>query len=293
MAVSDYARIEKTIRYLEANFRTQPSLAAVAAQVHLSEYHFQRLFRRWAGISPKRFLQVLTADYARRLLRETRTVLEVSDATGLSSAGRLHDLLVNLHAATPGEIKAQGANLCIQYGSHPSPFGECLIAVTARGICAIEFIATGGRAAALAQLQRHWPAATWRLQPRATQPVAARLFAVVHGNGERFDLLVQGSNFQVQVWEALLRIPSGSVVSYADVAACIAVPTATRAVASAIARNPVAVLIPCHRVIRKSGVFGEYRWGSVRKKALLGWEVAQQVVVDSETMGEEPVDWGE
>jgi AraC family transcriptional regulator of adaptative response/methylated-DNA-[protein]-cysteine methyltransferase len=286
MAASDYARIEKTIRYLEANFRAQPSLAAVAAQVHLSEYHFQRLFRRWAGISPKRFLQVLTAGYARRLLHESRTVLEVSDAAGLSSGGRLHDLLVNLHAVTPGDIQAQGANLCIQYGFHPSPFGECLIAVTARGICAIEFVTTGGRATALAQAKRHWPAASWRLQPRATQVVAARLFAGARTDGERFDLLVQGSNFQAKVWEALLRIPSGSVVSYEDVATRIAAPTATRAVASAIARNPVAVLIPCHRVIRKSGVFGEYRWGSARKKALLGWEAAQRAG-DGETMVEE------
>jgi AraC family transcriptional regulator, regulatory protein of adaptative response / methylated-DNA-[protein]-cysteine methyltransferase len=288
MAVSDYARIEKTIRYLEANFRAQPSLAVVAAQVHLSEYHFQRLFRRWAGISPKRFLQVLTADYARHLLHESRTVLEVSDAAGLSSASRLHDLLVNLHAATPGDIQAQGANLSIQYGFHASPFGECLIAITVRGICAIEFVTTGGRAAVLAQVKRHWPAATWRLQPRATQPVAARLFAVARANGERLDLLVQGSNFQVKVWEALLRIPSGRVVSYEDLAARIAAPTATRAVASAIARNPVAVLIPCHRVIRKSGVFGEYRWGSARKKALLGWEVAQRAGDDGMITEEQP-----
>jgi AraC family transcriptional regulator of adaptative response/methylated-DNA-[protein]-cysteine methyltransferase len=286
MAASDYARIEKTIRYLEANFRAQPSLAALAAQVHLSEYHFQRLFRRWAGISPKRFLQVLTADYARRLLHESHTVLEVSDAAGLSSAGRLHDLLVNLHAVTPGDIQAQGANLRIQYGFHPSPFGECLVAVTARGICAIEFITTGGRAAALAQLKRQWPAASRRLQPRATQPLAARLFAAPRTVSDRLDLLVQGSNFQVKVWEALLRIPSGRVVSYEDIAARIAAPTATRAVASAIARNPVAVLIPCHRVIRKSGVFGEYRWGSARKKALLGWEAAQRA--DDEAIIVEP-----
>jgi AraC family transcriptional regulator of adaptative response/methylated-DNA-[protein]-cysteine methyltransferase len=187
---------------------------------------------------------------------------------------------------TPGDIQAQGANLCIQYGFHPSPFGECLIAVTARGICAIEFVTTGGRATALAQAKRHWPAASWRLQPRATQVVAARLFAGARTDGERFDLLVQGSNFQAKVWEALLRIPSGSVVSYEDVATRIAAPTATRAVASAIARNPVAVLIPCHRVIRKSGVFGEYRWGSARKKALLGWEAAQRAG-DGETMVEE------
>ena len=280
----DFARIEKAICFVEANFRTQPSLAQVAAQVHLSEYHFQRLFRRWAGISPKRFLQYLTADYARQLLRESRSVLEVSDATGLSGAGRLHDLMVNLHAATPGEIKALGANLRIQYGFHPSPFGECLVAVTGRGICAIEFIAAGGRAAALAHLKRQWPQATWRLQPRATQPTVARLFAAARAAGDRLDLFVQGSNFQVKVWEALLRIPPASAVSYEDIAACIAAPTATRVVASAIARNPVAFLIPCHRVIRKTGAFGEYRWGSARKKAMLGWEAAQRAGGDNDKL---------
>jgi AraC family transcriptional regulator of adaptative response/methylated-DNA-[protein]-cysteine methyltransferase len=287
MATSDYARIEKAIHYLEANFRTQPALADVAAQVHLSEYHFQRLFRRWAGISPKRFLQYLTAEFARRLLHESHTVLAASDAAGLSGTGRLHDLLVNLHAATPGEIKAQGANLHIQYGFHPSPFGECLLAVTGRGICGIEFVATDGRGAALAHLKRQWPAATWRQQPRATQPAAARLFAAARAAGDRFDLYVRGSNFQVKVWEALLRIPSGSAVSYETIAARIAAPTATRAVASAIARNPVAFLIPCHRVIRKTGAFGEYRWGSARKKAMLGWEAAQRAAGKEETIPEE------
>ena len=276
MGTTDYARIEKAIHYLEANFRAQPSLAAVAEQVHLSEYHFQRLFRRWAGISPKRFLQYLTANYARRLLHASRNVLEVSDAAGLSGAGRLHDLMVNLYAATPGEIQALGANLHVQYGLHPSPFGECLIAVTARGIGAIEFIVAGGRGAALARLRQQWPAASWCLQPRATQPVAARLFDVARERGDRIDLFVQGSNFQVKVWEALLRIPPGRVVSYSDVAAHIHAPTATRAVASAIARNPVALLIPCHRVIRSSGVFGDYRWGSARKKAIFGWEAARR-----------------
>ena len=278
---SDYARIEKTIRYLEANFRAQPSLTEVAAQVHLSEYHFQRLFRRWAGISPKRFLQTLTAEFARDLLRQSRTVLEVSDAAGLSSTSRLHDLLVTLHAATPGEIKDQGANLVIQYGFHPSPFGELLLAQTTRGICAIEFVTTQGRAAALARIQRPWPAAQWQLQPRVTQSSAARLFSIATA-GERFDLLVHGSNFQVKVWQALLRIPLGSAVAYEDVAAQIEAPTATRAVASAVARNPIAILIPCHRVIRKTGACGEYRWGSTRKRALLGWEAAQCVGAEDE-----------
>lgn len=272
MAASDYERIEKTIRYLEANFRAQPSLAEVAAQAQLSEYHFQRLFRRWAGISPKRFLQALTAEYARNLLRASRNVLEVSDAAGLSSGGRLHDLLVTLHAVTPGEIQERGANLTIQYGFHPSPFGEFLLAKTARGICCIEFVASEGRDATLANVRRQWPAADWRLQPRATKVLAQKLFS---NSQERFDLWVRGSNFQIKVWQALLRIPRGSVAAYEDLAARIEAPSATRAVASAVACNPVAILIPCHRVIRKTGAFGEYRWGSTRKKALLGWEAVQ------------------
>ena len=275
MSGSDYARIEKAIVWLAANFRAQPSLADIAAQLRLSEYHFQRLFRRWAGISPKRFLQVLTAEHARHLLRESRNVLEVSDASGLSGGGRLHDLMVKLHAVTPGEVQAQGANLVIRYGFHASPFGECLIALTARGVCGIEFVTGAGRAATLAAMQSHWPRATWHREPHATQAVAARLF----GSARRrsgIDLYVQGSNFQVKVWEALLAIPPGHILSYEDVAAGIGAPSATRAVASAIARNPVALIIPCHRVIRKTGAFGEYRWGAVRKQALLGWEVAQR-----------------
>ncbi len=281
MATSDYARIETAIRYLDANFREQPSLSEIAAQVHLSEYHFQRLFRRWAGITPKRFLQYLTAEHSRRLLRESRSVLEVSDASGLSSAGRLHDLLVGLHAVTPGEWKAQGANLVIHYGFHPSPFGECLIAITRRGICTLEFVETGSRTKALARLKSQWQGATLRLQPRATRPMVARVFTAPHTTADRCDLYVQGSNFPVKVWEALLRIPPGQVVSYEDMAARIGAPAATRAVASAIARNPIAFLIPCHRVIRKTGVFGEYRWGSARKQAMLGWEAAQRVTDDA------------
>jgi AraC family transcriptional regulator of adaptative response/methylated-DNA-[protein]-cysteine methyltransferase len=280
MTTSDYARIETAIRYLDANFREQPSLSEIAAQVHLSEYHFQRLFRRWAGITPKRFLQYLTAEHSRRLLRESRSVLEVSDANGLSSAGRLHDLLVGLHAVTPGELKTQGADLVIRYGFHPSPFGECLIAITGRGICALEFVETGSRTKALARLKSQWQGASLRLQPRATRLMAARVFAASRA-ADRCDLYVQGSNFQVKVWEALLRIPPGRVVSYEDMAARIGAPAATRAVASAIARNPVAFLIPCHRVIRKTGVFGEYRWGSARKQAMLGWEAAQRVADDA------------
>jgi AraC family transcriptional regulator, regulatory protein of adaptative response / methylated-DNA-[protein]-cysteine methyltransferase len=274
----DYARIERAILYLNGHFAEQPSLGEVAAHVRLSEYHFQRLFRRWAGISPKRFLQYLTAEHARGLLQRSRNVLEASDGAGLSSAGRLHDLMVAIHAATPGEVKSRGADLAIEYGIHPSPFGPCLIALTPRGICAFEFLSAGGRGT-LARLRAQWPRASLRENRRRTQPVADRLFHFRHdAPGGPLQLHVQGTNFQVKVWEALLRIPLGAAVSYEDIAAAVGVPHAARAVGSAIARNPVALLIPCHRVIRKSGALGEYHWGATRKQAILGWEAARSAV---------------
>lgn len=274
-AHSDYTRIEKAIRYVGENFRAQPSLAQIAARTGLSEYHFQRMFRRWAGISPKRFLQYLTANYARQLLHESRTVLEVSDAAGLSGGGRLHDLFVNLHAVTPGEVRAFGADLAIRFGFHATRFGECLVALTTRGVCGLEFVMQAGHKAAVARLKSQWPAAIFHESPRATHPVVERLFGTEDGG--QIDLFVSGSNFQIKVWEALLRIPSGRVVAYTDIAARIGRPAATRAVASAIAHNRVAVLIPCHRVIRNSGAFGEYRWGAARKQALVGHELSRRV----------------
>jgi len=276
MSGVDYARIEKAISFIEANFRSQPTLAEVAASVGLSQHHFQRLFRRWAGISPKRFLQYLTARYAEGLLQDSRDVLEASYEAGLSGPGRLHDLLVNIHGVTPGELKGQGAGLTLRYGVHRSPFGDCLLAITERGICGLAFIGPWGRDKALADMRRRWPRAVFRKGPHVTQAIADRIFASARKKGEQpFDLFVQGTNFQIKVWEALLRIPPGSAVSYGDVAESIGAPRAVRAVGTAIKQNPVAFLIPCHRVIRKSGIVGEYRWGSARKKAILGWEAVR------------------
>jgi AraC family transcriptional regulator of adaptative response/methylated-DNA-[protein]-cysteine methyltransferase len=276
MVTDDYTRIEKAILFLETNFREQPGLKDIAASVGLSEYHFQRLFRRWAGISPKRFLQYLTAEYAKDLLRESRNVLEVAYEVGLSGGGRLHDLCVNIHGVTPGELRDQGTGLAIRYGFHPSPFGEGLLAVTKRGICGLMFLSSGGRQEAIARLKSQWQGAVLREDPSATQPFVDRIFAPSrYGADPALTLFVKGTNFQVKVWEALLRIPMGSVVSYQDVAVSIAAPGAARAVGSAVAQNPVAFLIPCHRVIRKTGAFGDYQWGSARKKAILGWEAAQ------------------
>ncbi len=271
----DYLRIERAIEYLAHHAHDQPRLQQVAARVGLSEYHFQRLFRRWAGVSPKRFLQYLTAERARVLLQSSRSVLDAAFDTGLSSPGRLHDLMIAIHAATPGDIKARGAGLTIDYGIHASPFGECLIALTERGICALEFLSPLGRTQALARLKASWSAASFREQPSATQSIAQRLFARRSNARTPLHLLVRGTNFQVKVWEALLRIPSGHVASYEDVAGVLGAPHATRAVASAVAQNSIAFLIPCHRVIRKTGAFGDYRWGAKRKQALLAWEAAR------------------
>lgn len=272
---TDYERIERAIRYLEQNYRRQPDLKAMARGAGLSEFHFQRLFRRWAGISPKRFVQYLTAGHAVRVLRESRTNLDAAYEAGLSGGGRLHDLLINLHAVTPGELKRAGAGLTIQYGFHPSPFGECLIAMTARGICHLGFSPPENRRAALADLAAEWPRAQLVEAPRVTAPLARRLFTGGNGQAPGIDLHVRGTNFQIKVWEALLRIPAGITVSYEDLARHIRAPSAVRAVANAVANNPIAWLIPCHRVIRKSGALGGYRWGETRKKVLLAWEAAR------------------
>lgn len=272
---ADYERIERAIRYLEANYQRQPDLKELARGAGLSEFHFQRLFRRWAGISPKRFLQYLTAEHAVRVLRQSCTNLDAAFDAGLSGGGRLHDLLVNFHAATPGELKRAGAGLTIQYGFHSSPFGECLIGVTARGVCHLGFVPPEGRRSALAELTAEWPQARFEEALGATAPIARRLFTRGNGHSPGIDLHVRGTNFQIKVWEALLRIPPGNVVPYEDIARRIRVPRAVRAVANAVAHNPVAWLIPCHRVIRKSGALGGYRWGETRKKALLAWEAAR------------------
>lgn len=270
-----YQRIEQAILFLEKNFRRQPSLQEIAARAHLSEYHFQRLFRRWAGISPKRFLQFLTKEYAKKLLENSQNLLDITYETGLSSPGRLHDLFVSCEAVTPGEFKNQGEGLTIDYGFHPTPFGECLLAVTERGVCNLFFVRNDRRQRALAALKQQWQRANLRENPRVTRPLISRIF---NSNGQPasrpLNLLLKGSNFQIKVWEALLKIPSGSVVSYENLAEHLGMPRASRAVGNAVAKNPISFLIPCHRVIRKAGESGNYGGGPARKKAMLGWEAA-------------------
>jgi AraC family transcriptional regulator of adaptative response/methylated-DNA-[protein]-cysteine methyltransferase len=270
----DYRRVEQAIRYLEANYLDQPELEEVAASIGLSEYHFQRLFTRWVGISPKRFLQYLTKEHAKHLLRRSGDLLEAAYASGLSGPGRLHDLFVSTEAVTPGEYKQSGAGLEIRYGFHPTPFGQCLISLTARGVCGLSFVEPGAQDSALAQMRSRWRNAAFIHDPAATQPVVAQIFRPAGQPAGPMALYLNGTNFQIKVWEALLRIPSGSVVTYADIALAIGMPDAARAVGTAVGSNPIAVIIPCHRVIRKDGSYGEYHYGSARKKAILGWEFA-------------------
>ena len=268
-AASDYATIADAIRFIESHQRSQPTLAEVAASVNLSEYHFQRLFTRWVGISPKRFLQFLTKENAKRLLTES-SLLDAAYQSGLSSAGRLHDLLVQTEAVTPGEIRQRGAGLKIRYGTHASPFGACFIAATERGICRLSFDAEK----ALQQLQADYKNATLMQDSAHTQTLIERIFSPPK-NGTPLTLDLRGTNFQIQVWEALLRIPAGQLVTYQSIASAIGNPKANRAVGTAVGKNPIPLLIPCHRVIRATGEFGKYAFGSERKKAMLAWEIPQ------------------
>ncbi len=272
----DYETVRQAIDFLQTHYAEHPSLNEIARSVNMSEYHFQRLFSRWVGISPKKFMQYLTKERAKHLLSESGDLLSVSYAAGLSGPGRLHDLFVNYEAVTPGEYKQQGGGLDIHYGFHYSPFGECLVAVTNRGICDLVFLENGDRKAALSKLEEEWSSAIFTLDNEGTKNIIDEMMGLMQGQLDSpVRLFLKGTNFQVKVWEALLRIPTGSVVSYEDVAIHIGMPGASRAVGNAISHNPLPVLIPCHRVIRKSAEFGDYRYGASRKKALLGWEMAK------------------
>jgi AraC family transcriptional regulator, regulatory protein of adaptative response / methylated-DNA-[protein]-cysteine methyltransferase len=266
----DYGRVAAAIAYIEARAPEQPGLEEVAVAVGLSPHHFHRLFRRWAGLTPKRFLQLLTLESAKQRLDASRSVLDATYGVGLSGPGRLHDLFVGLEGVTPGEYRSGGEGVEIVYGVADSPFGAALVGRTARGVCHLSFVDTGDADPALEGLRSEWPAARFRRGDEVAEAVVSSMFA-----GDRPPLDVRGTNFQARVWEALLRIPEGEVTCYEDVAAALGRPGATRAVAGAVARNRVAWLIPCHRVIRKMGATGGYRWGSDRKRAMLAWEAAR------------------
>jgi AraC family transcriptional regulator of adaptative response/methylated-DNA-[protein]-cysteine methyltransferase len=274
---TEYLRIEKALNYLEEHFQDQPSLQELADHLNMSPFHFQRVFKRWAGISPKRFIQFLTIDYAKKMLDENRSVLDATYESGLSSPGRLHDLFVTIDGVTPGEFKTKGIGIEIVYGIHSSPFGDCLLAITERGICGLTFTTDKGLGKALAGLQSQWEQARLRESTQTTKTFLDQIFTSSPGDGRgSVSLFLKGTNFQIKVWEALLKIPQGFVCSYEEIAGYLGKPTAARAVGNAVAANPVAYIIPCHRVIRKIGAIGNYRHGTTRKKAMIGWEAAQR-----------------
>ncbi|NML22505.1 methylated-DNA--[protein]-cysteine S-methyltransferase [Pseudoflavitalea sp. G-6-1-2] len=277
-AQHQYETIAKAIEYLYEHFREQPDLEEVAAQVHVSPFHFQRMFTDWAGISPKRFMQFLTADYLKQRMRNFTSIADAADDAGLSSQSRVYDLFVTLEGVTPQEYKESGGGITIAYGFHATPFGEVIIGATNRGICHLHFVPDGQHQMAIAQLQASWENAVLLHQPQRT---AAYVETIFHSSGknEKLHVLVKGTNFQVKVWNALLKIPAGTVTTYQDVAREIGSPRAMQAVGSAVGANPVGFLIPCHRVIRKNGALAEYLWGPERKKAILGWELSRGIIV--------------
>lgn len=270
-----YEQIARAIDFLYVNFRNQPSLEEVAAQVNMSAFHFQRMFTEWAGISPKRFLQFLTTDYLKQRITGFENLLDAADAAGLSSQSRVYDLFVNLEAVTPLEYKEKGHGIRIEYGFHHTPFGECILGVTGRGICHLSFLGEENRSRAVEGLERAWENADVRENSRNTEVMAHAIFNRQPGKQEKLSVLVKGTNFQVKVWNALLQVPYGTVTTYQSIARHIELPNALQAVGSAVGANPIAYLIPCHRVIRKNLVIGEYHWGTERKKAMLGWEMAK------------------
>jgi AraC family transcriptional regulator of adaptative response/methylated-DNA-[protein]-cysteine methyltransferase len=273
--VIDYHRIEKAIRYIEENFQNQPSLKEIAEHVALSEFHFNRLFSKWAGTSPQRFMRFLTKEFAKEKLVESTNLLEATFESGLSSSSRLHDLFVSYEAMTPAEFKAKGAGLTIHYGIHETPFGECLIATTERGITDFRFLGGESVELIIKELQQDFEKVNLIFDNKLTKPFIEQIFYETTNTSEPITLLLRGTNFQIKVWEALLKIPFGQMVSYETIAKAIEKPTAQRAVGTAIGSNRLGYIIPCHRVLQKVGGIGGYRWGTTRKKAILGWEMAK------------------
>lgn len=272
--MTDYERIAEAIKYISSNVDEQPSLEQVANHLNLSKFHFQRMFTRWAGISPNRFLQSLTVEYAKALLMESTSINNVSYKLGLSSTSRLHDQFINLEAMTPGEYKAEGKGLNIKYGVHETPFGYAFIAITDRGICQLSFLDNKQYSNQFTELEKQWQLASITESKKMTKPYINSIFEKDNKQRELV-LHVQGTNFQTSVWKALLKIPYGKLTTYGQLANIIANPKASRAVGTAVGANPVAFLIPCHRVIRATGITGEYRWGKIRKQCIISWEASK------------------
>lgn len=273
--MSDYDRIASAIHYINQQVRRQPGLEEIAAHVHLSPFHFQRLFKRWTRVSPKRFLQVLTLEYGKQLMHKTGTLLDIADEIGLSSSSRLYDHFVQIEAVTPGEYKRHGQDLMIDYGSHSTPFGTIFVATSTRGVCRAAFLEFSSLEQEINTLQQNWPLARFQYNPTNTAPLVDTMFNNMHVLQRPLSLYVKGTNFQIAVWRAMLRIPLGTVINYSQLANALNRPRSARAVGNAIAANPVAFLIPCHRIIRQTGAVGKYRWGETRKHVMQIWERTQ------------------
>lgn len=270
----NYSRIEKAIQFIQNNFRNQPGLDEIAAHVHLSPFHFQRLFSEWAGTTPKKFLKYISAEHAKKLLKEEQaTLFDTAFETGLSGTGRLHDLFISIEGMSPAEYKNGGKNLSIHYSFAESPFGPLILASTPKGICYMAF--TENEIQAVQDLKQKFPNAAFRKESDSIQQSVLAVFQPKTNPLDEIKLHLKGTDFQLKVWEALLKIPTGKLSSYGDIAALTGNPKASRAVGTAIGSNPVAYLIPCHRVIQASGNIGGYMWGNTRKTAIIGWESAK------------------
>jgi AraC family transcriptional regulator of adaptative response/methylated-DNA-[protein]-cysteine methyltransferase len=276
IAQSDYDVVRRVLAFISNHWRQQPELDEIAEHVGLSPNHVRLLFQRWAGLSPKGFLQAVTLDHARRLLDDSASLLDTALEVGLSGPGRLHDLFVTHEALSPGEYKAKGRGLTLSYGFHPSPFGESIIVTTHRGLAGLGFVDGDDRQAALQDMQRRWPQAELRENHQQTAAFAERAFAPTRWQADNpLRVVLIGSDFEVQVWESLLKIPVGQATTYSTIAEHIGKPKAARAVGAAVGRNPVSFVVPCHRVLGRSGALTGYHWGIPRKQAMLGWEAGQ------------------
>jgi AraC family transcriptional regulator, regulatory protein of adaptative response / methylated-DNA-[protein]-cysteine methyltransferase len=271
--MNNYEKIAHAIGYIKTNYNKQPALDEIAEKVHLSPFHFQRIFKEWAGVTPKEFLQFLTIEHAKKILKEKEsTLLDATYETGLSGTSRLHDLFIKIEGMTPGEYKNGGKELAINYSFADTPFGKVIISSTSKGICHLAF--TDEEEEGLIILKNKFPNATYKNQNDANQVTVLRLFSKDWNNLGAVKLHLKGTPFQIKVWEALLKIPVGKLSTYNQLATVVGNPKASRAVGTAVGDNPVAFLIPCHRVIRSTGEIGQYHWGSNRKSAIIGWEAA-------------------
>ena len=275
-AAADYDVVRRAIGHIRSHWREQPAIDAIAEAAGVTPTELYHLFRRWAGLTPKAFLQALTLDGARRLLRDSASVLDASYEVGLSGPGRLHDLFVTHEAMSPGEWKSGGEGLMVKFGLHPSPFGKALIMATERGLAGLAFADPGEEEAALADMKRRWPKAGYVADTARTAPIARRIFEPSQWRQDQpLRVVLIGTDWEVRVWEALLKIPMGRVTTYSGIAGKICTPAAARAVGAAVGKNPIAFVVPCHRVIGKGGDLTGYHWGITRKRAMLGWEAGQ------------------